>query len=61
MSRLTDEDGIDGPFERGMRRAMREDAAKQRQVLPVVRDTGWRPSDRTEPSDLRVRDAMEQR
>lgn len=28
MSRLTDEDGIDGPFERAMRRAEREDAKR---------------------------------
>ncbi len=30
MATYNDEDGIDGPFERAMRRAMREDAAKLR-------------------------------
>jgi hypothetical protein len=34
MARLEDEDGIDGPFELGMNKAMREDA-KQRQRIPV--------------------------
>lgn len=39
MRHLTDEDGIDAPFERGMKRAMRDDA-KKRQRIPVVKAAG---------------------
>ena len=49
MSRLEDDDGIDGPFERAIKRAEREDAKKKRIVGPIVstwpatrRGYGWR-------------------
>ena len=36
--RVTDEDGVDGPFERGMARAIREDAKAARRLRkPVLR------------------------
>lgn len=36
MAKLADEDGVDGPFDRAMKRAEREDA-KTRQRIPVVK------------------------
>lgn len=39
MARLTDDDGIDGPFNRAMDRALAEDA-RRRQAAPVTRAAG---------------------